>query len=70
MMSPSVQQNPPATYQTTLVAHLMRERLPWEDESDSSWLRLEARGLEVAVNPSSGIDLDTIKPPGNPLGED
>ena len=32
------------------------------------WWRLQARGLEIAVNPSSGIDLDTIMPPKNPLG--
>ena len=32
------------------------------------WLHLQARGLDIAVNPSSGIDLDTITPPANPLG--
>ena len=32
------------------------------------WLRLQARGLDIAVDPSSGIDLDTITPPRNPLG--
>ena len=29
------------------------------------WLRLQARGLDIAINPSSGIDLDTITPPAN-----
>ena len=32
------------------------------------WLSLQARGLDIAVDPSSGIDLDTITPPTNPLG--
>ena len=32
------------------------------------WLCLQARGLDIAVDPSSGIDLDTITPPKNPLG--
>ena len=40
-----------------------RDRTVW-------WLRLQARGLDIAVDPSSGIDLDTITPPENPLGED
>ena len=34
------------------------------------WLRLQARGLDMAVNPNSGINLDTIMPPTNPLGSD
>ena len=32
------------------------------------WLSLQARGLDIAIDPSSGIDLDTITPPRNPLG--
>ena len=31
------------------------------------WLSLQARGLDIAVDPSSGIDLDTITPPTNPV---
>ena len=36
--------------------------------NECSQLRLQARGLDIAVNPSSGIDLNTIMPPANPLG--
>ena len=32
------------------------------------WLRLQARGLEVVVDPTSGIDVHTVIPPENPLG--
>ena len=32
------------------------------------WLSLQARGLNIAVNPSSSINLDTITPPTNTLG--
>ena len=32
------------------------------------WLRLQARGLPIAVDPNSGIDLTTITTPRNPLG--
>ena len=34
------------------------------------WLRLEARGLPVAVCPESNIDLTTVKAPNNPLGNE
>ena len=32
------------------------------------WICLEARGLDQMVNPNSGIDIDTMVPPKNPLG--
>ena len=32
------------------------------------WLRLEARGLPVAVCPESNINLTTVTAPNNPLG--
>ena len=32
------------------------------------WLLLQARGLPIAVDPDSNIDLEAIPPPNNPLG--
>ena len=32
------------------------------------WLRLHARGLPIAVDPDSNIDLEAITSPNNPLG--
>ena len=32
------------------------------------WISLQARGLPIAVDPNSGIDLDTVTVPPNPLG--
>ena len=32
------------------------------------WVNLQTRGLDMAVNPNNGMDLDTITAPPNPLG--
>ena len=34
------------------------------------WSSLEARGLDMVVNPDNGIDLTTMASPDNPLGDD
>ena len=34
------------------------------------WLRLQARGLPIAVDPNSNIDLKTTPSPNNPLGNE